>query len=299
VPIVSIIMPAYNCELTIEKSITSILVQTFRDFELIIVNDASTDNTALKISGFNDRRIVYIDQKINTKKIGAINYAFNIAKGEYITFVDADDEIHTRKLEIQLSHFASDINLGSCFTGYTIGNITIDNKKWRVKYEQLKEEFNFEKKDINYHNTVCATVMFKKDFLLKNKGYSEYFSGKVGEDFEFCHRLVNYKKAITIPQLLYNYNTNNTESITNLAKSNGDLYFDFVFLEDLIKHRNRYNEDPLTFDKFKLMSFELKSAKRTIVILSKEINQIHFQYKNSKTYKLGSFILRNFKFFKI
>ena len=292
-------MPAYNCEFTIEKAIKSVLNQTFPNFEFIIVNDASTDNTVSKIIEFSDSRIVFINSEINTKKVGAVNKGLQVAKGEYITFIDADDEIDSSKLEIQLSFFDEDKSLGSCFTGYTLSSSIVRNKKWREKYDELKAEFNFEVSDYCFYNTVCATIMIKREIICNVGGYNDFFIGRVGEDFEFCFRIVNHKKSITIPKALYHYNDANNQSITNLTKSSGKLRYDFVFLKELIRFRIQNDRDPLIFDKPELDSFELKVAKKTVVMLSNEIEQIHLDYKNSKKYKLGSLIVKFLSTFKI
>ena len=101
--LVSIIMPAYNCERFIAEAIRSVLAQTYTDWELIIVDDCSTDNTAQIVASFDDRRIVY---QRNEKNMGAAltrNKALQIAKGHYIAFLDADDLWAPEKLEHQIA----------------------------------------------------------------------------------------------------------------------------------------------------------------------------------------------------
>lgn len=101
--LVSIIMPAYNCERFIAEAIRSVLSQTYTDWELIIVDDCSTDNTAQIVASFDDTRIVY---QRNEKNMGAAltrNKALQIAKGHYIAFLDADDLWTPEKLEHQIA----------------------------------------------------------------------------------------------------------------------------------------------------------------------------------------------------
>lgn len=101
--LVSIIMPAYNCEHFIAEAIRSVLSQTYTDWELIIVDDCSTDNTAQIVASFDDTRIVY---QRNEKNVGAAltrNKALQIAKGHYIAFLDADDLWAPEKLEHQIA----------------------------------------------------------------------------------------------------------------------------------------------------------------------------------------------------
>lgn len=82
----SIIMPAHNAEATIEYSINSVLNQTDQDFQLIIVNDASTDNTQKIIDRYNDERIIKLVNKVNLGVAETRNRALNIATGRYIAF---------------------------------------------------------------------------------------------------------------------------------------------------------------------------------------------------------------------
>src|SRR5258705_4492294 len=88
---VSVILPAYNCEKFIGKAIESVLKQTFTDFELIIINDGSSDKTEFAILAFADPRIVYLKNESNNGLIFSLNRGIEIARGKYIARMDADD----------------------------------------------------------------------------------------------------------------------------------------------------------------------------------------------------------------
>lgn len=114
---VSVIIPTYNREKTIMKSLQSVLEQTFTDIEVIIVDDGSTDNTKQIIKSINDDRIRYIYQD-NKGACSARNRGIKEARGEYIAFQDSDDKWQRNKIEIQLSalqHNQADI----CFCRFT------------------------------------------------------------------------------------------------------------------------------------------------------------------------------------
>ena len=89
-PKISVILPVYNAQEYIKKAIESVVNQTFTDFELIIVNDGSTDNTSDILSQFDDRRICVINQN-NLGPGAARNNALQIAGGEYVMYLDSDD----------------------------------------------------------------------------------------------------------------------------------------------------------------------------------------------------------------
>lgn len=97
-PLFSIIVPTFNRANKISRSIQSVLDQTYPDFELIIVDDGSTDNTQEVINKFHDNRIRYF-LKINEERGAARNYGINNAKGQYITFLDSDDLIYPNHFE--------------------------------------------------------------------------------------------------------------------------------------------------------------------------------------------------------
>lgn len=113
-PLVSVIVPAFNCDDTIAETIQSVLDQTFSDFELIIVDDGSTDETTAIVSQFDDERIVYTRQKHQERAV-ARNRGISLAKGKYIAFVDADDLWLSKKLEKQLRLMETQPELGLAY----------------------------------------------------------------------------------------------------------------------------------------------------------------------------------------
>lgn len=100
IPAITVLMPAYNAAAYIREAIDSVLVQTFTDFELVIVNDGSTDNTEQIIRSYSDPRIVLFSQE-NQGVIGALNSGLKIARAEYIARFDADDVCYPQRLAFQ------------------------------------------------------------------------------------------------------------------------------------------------------------------------------------------------------
>ncbi|WP_323903686.1 glycosyltransferase family 2 protein [Aeromonas hydrophila] len=99
---ISIIMPAYNAERFIRESINSVLAQTYNDWHLYVVDDASTDGTAAIVKKIKDHRVEYIFLERNGGVANARNIAIEKAQGKYITFLDSDDLWEVNKLEIQV-----------------------------------------------------------------------------------------------------------------------------------------------------------------------------------------------------
>jgi len=119
-PTVSVIIPTYNRAHLIGRAIQSVLDQTYQDFEIIVVDDASTDNTEEVVSNFDDERIRYIRLKENSGGSAAPrNTAIRTARGEYIAFQDSDDEWLPEKLEKQMRLFEiQPLEVGVVYTGF-------------------------------------------------------------------------------------------------------------------------------------------------------------------------------------
>ena len=116
---ISVIMAVYNREKTVDKAIQSILDQTYTNWELIIVDDCSTDNTDEVMAEFlSDSRIVYMKNKTNSGAAVSRNRALQVAKGKWIAFLDSDDLWHPEKLEKQIS-FMEDNQYDFSYTDYS------------------------------------------------------------------------------------------------------------------------------------------------------------------------------------
>ena len=117
-PKVSIVIPTYNRAWLLRKAILSVLNQTYQDFEIIVVDDASTDNTIDAINALNSKKIKYIRHDVNKGEAGARNTGILNTNGQYIAFLDDDDEWLPKKLELQVNKFEnSPQKVGLIYTG--------------------------------------------------------------------------------------------------------------------------------------------------------------------------------------
>lgn len=182
---VSVITAVYNDEKYIQKSVDSILNQTLTDFEYIIVDDGSTDNTLniLNEIAKKDNRVTILTQK-NLGPAAARNRAINSAKGVYIALQDSDDISSPTRLQMQLEHLKkSQNNLISC-TSYTV--IDSDDK--------VITSFNKIYKNINNNILkgrfpVChPSIMVLKELISKVNGYNPFY--KKAEDYDLIFRLL-------------------------------------------------------------------------------------------------------------
>src|SRR5665647_1154917 len=101
-PLVSVIMPVFNAENYLDEAIVSILVQTYNNFEFIIINDASTDRSMEIIKSYHDNRIHIISNNKNLGNYKSRNSGYRISKGKYIAVMDADDIAFPNRIERQV-----------------------------------------------------------------------------------------------------------------------------------------------------------------------------------------------------
>lgn len=115
-PLISVIMPVFNGEKFLKKAIQSIIDQTYTTFNLIIINDGSTDQTEEIILSFNDSRITYIKNEHNLKLIRTLNKGLDLATGKYIARMDADDISMPCRFEKQIAFLENNLDCGVCGT---------------------------------------------------------------------------------------------------------------------------------------------------------------------------------------
>ena len=162
-PLLTVFTPTYNLELYIEETINSILNQTFTDFEYLIVDDASTDNTIEIIKSIRDPRI----RLIQNKKNQGISYNRNIAieesKGKYLAMIDGDDLAHPSRFKKQIHFLNENENYGIVGTGVTnIDSAGFDlhhNIKYNIPNDQIPCRMLFN----NYIAT--SSVMLRKESI--------------------------------------------------------------------------------------------------------------------------------------
>lgn len=134
-PLISVLMPAFNAEAFIAEAIQSILQQSFTDFELIVLNDGSSDRTSQIIDGFVDQRIHKIDLQHNQGLVNARNQLVAAAKGRYIAFLDADDIAFPDRLQMQFTFLesgAADICSGAYFSlNESTGRMKASKERYR------------------------------------------------------------------------------------------------------------------------------------------------------------------------
>ncbi len=236
-PLISVILPVYNREKYIGEAINSLLNQTCQDFEIIVIDDASTDNSLSIIKAYYDFRIKVIENKSNLGVSASRNRGIEISKGSYIAFLDSDDIAFPERLEKQLK-ILENKSIDICGSWLEL----FDSRKIIVlpkTHEAILCEL------LNYCSMCITTVMLRKEVLGDNR-FKENL--RYGEDYELWARICWAGKFYNLQEPLVRYRVHKEQiSVTNKQhqlKFDADIrlkmfknicYDQNKFLDDLIK----------------------------------------------------------------
>ena len=292
-PLISVILPVYNVSPYIKEAIDSILNQTFSDFELIIIDDCSTDATLDIVHQYNDDRIKIITKEKNKGLIDSLNFGISIAKGKYLARMDGDDISLPERFAKQVDFLEKNSNIIMCGTAYkTFGAIE----------KEIRHPSNHEKISVG----LCIsstfghpTIMGRKQIFEKLK-YNKKFE-KV-EDYELWSRLIFEGQVANLDEVLLFYRVhenqvstlfNDVQRIKNveiqlfLLKKTG--YNTIVFADDYLK-KMLYLKEYFTVGEFRLFLKWLKEIyklnKRNKVYASQELEKILNSIRKGIIYKI-------------
>ena len=196
--LVTVVVPTYNRAKVLGRAIQSVLAQTHREFELLVVDDGSVDGTKQVVQQVSDPRIIYIKHEKNLGKITAVNLGIRVARGEYISFLDSDDEWLPVMLEKQLAVFQqNDDSLGLVYalTGSrradgSIGLGFDSQLRGNVYNEVLKQGYL----------APMITLMVRRDCFQKIGLFDTRLV--VCEDDDICFRLAKEYRVDLVPEVL-------------------------------------------------------------------------------------------------
>ena len=234
----SIIICAYNAELEIENAIKSVLNQSFNDYEIIVVNDASTDNTKKIVSGYEDVKL--LNNEKNIKAGGSRNRGIENAIGEYILFLDSDDCFTDNNvLSIINQKIAESKNPDIIYLGFK----NTENK------EYLPNENNSKKKNrlLEWKFANIWDVCWNKEFLIKNK--IKFVEEKFFEDFPFYYEGViksNTYAYVQSPIITYTKNRKNSMTTNLNIQKISDFYNNMTILVNLYNICNEAEKEILS-----------------------------------------------------
>lgn len=206
-PFISVLMPVYNCENYVFEAVESILQQTYIHFELLIIDDCSTDDTLRICKSFEDERIVIIEKEKNSGYTNSLNYGLKISKGKYIARMDGDDISLPTRFAKQVAFLEANQDVVVCGTAFEILDsglyIAVPETNDDIKVGMLQE---------------CKighpTIMMRSSFL--NEHQLSYNVGmEPAEDYDLWVRMIHFGKFYNLqePLLKYRVHQNQVSSI--------------------------------------------------------------------------------------
>ena len=288
--LISVVLPVYNCELYIKEAVLSILNQSYTKFELIVVNDGSTDSTLEILNSFADERLKIITQN-NEGIVRALNKGLELCNGDYIARQDADDISYPDRLQKQLEFLEKNKEI------YILGSWAeiINDKselKGVLKHHTKVNELRFWSIFDTYF--VHSTIMFRKEII---EYIGNYKGGKhIFEDFNLWSRILRFYKGTNLPCILLKYrelNTGISKSTSNFKERIINQRIEnLLFYNPNINLRILFLLSNYQFGLQKLHSLkELKELKLTLLNINKvnfenDLNNINFinEILNSYTF---------------
>ena len=259
---VSVVIPVYNKEKYVKEAIESVFKQTYKDIEILILNDASEDKSAdvVKETIKDHPEVVYIEEKKNIGVCAARNKLISMAKGEYILPFDADDILDKTYIE-KFAH-ALDKN-----PDYSV--VYCDVRFFQAKNCNIY--CNFDKEKILYNNCIISCSMFRKKDFIAVGGYKKWLNDIGCEDWELWITFSeNGFKFYKINEVLYHYRKLGSEfSMTHVFEKN----FDLIRFLILSHHFKTYLNDTKFVDAVYDKSFgDFKKIKRRSIKYKKLFN---------------------------
>ncbi len=244
----SIVIPVYNVEYYIAQCLESILNQSFKDLEIICVNDGSTDNSLSVLQDYKAKygRIIIIDKKNEGSGI-ARNAGLSIAKGEYVYYVDGDDWIEDNALEkiiVKADKLNTDILIFGGLSYYEGKGKNGGYSADKLPKEYFNKVFSSKdiKKDIFKFPSTAWTKLYRRDFLIKNN--IKFQDIKAGQDqLPFFHSMIKAERIALLPENIYCYRKNRKGAVTSVKKkkSFSPIYV-FYGVEEMLKSENLLDE---------------------------------------------------------
>lgn len=284
-PLISVIIPAYNCEKTIQETINSVLQQTFTDFELIVINDGSQDATLDVIGKIQDPRLKVFSFE-NAGGNVSRNRGLNQAVGNYISFLDADDIWTPDKLKSQLEALQKtpDAHVAYSWTDYIDeeGKFIVSGRRVSVNGDV------YEKLLINNFLENGSNPLICREALIDLGGFDE--SLKAAQDWDMWLRLAAKYSFVGVPKVQILYRVSSQSLSTNLTRQEKSC---LQVLENLSQIKPPKNKNTLSLSKANIYKYLTCKALQEPFTKPKGIQALNFLSKYL-IYEKHRFKQRNF-----
>ncbi len=229
-PLISVLMATYNDAPFLRKAIDSILGQTFSDFEFIIINDASTDDTPAILDSYHDPRIIRLDNSTNLKRGASSNRGLAVAKGKYVARMDGDDISNPERLEKQLLFMEEHPDVGVLSTAYEVVDLNTEYvTTWTLPQTHNELMLRMLFANPAFH----GSALIRKEKLKKVHGYNATYDRKI--DIELWTRMSKVTRFHCLPDVLYQYRVRPDYKKWNVESSKISDEIRRHFIEELIE----------------------------------------------------------------
>lgn len=295
---ISIIIPIYNVEPYLERCLNSIMQQTYKDFEVLMMDDGSTDNSAQIAQKFaeNDQRFQYFYYENKGVSI-ARNRGLSLAKGEYISFVDSDDYLSDDYLFEQMK---TAVEGGFDIVGNPVQQLSRNKLSARWKVPEGESHMNITSKNINQLECWVHSRLFKKSQI--DRLNLQFMENIIFEDILFSWQILISAQTIGFTHKgSYIYNRDNDASITrNIGDRGSDLIKIFEYLQQWLKQENLWEEYQYAwFQKIFPTSISILKFTSNRHIFAQELQQSlkHISLQDAKN-MLSPFDYKMFRYLK-
>lgn len=272
-PLISVVLPVYNVEPYIKECMDSILNQTIQDFEVIVIDDCSTDSTVAIVESYNDDRISIIKKEKNKGLIDSLNLGFRLAKGKYLARVDGDDINVLNRFEKQLLFLESNPDVDLCGTWAN----EFDGNERVLKYKES-------------HNQIVAELLIKSPIchpsvMLRRQRYLSFSfdkSKKHVEDYDFWARTAWDCKMHNLQEVLYYYRVHGKQvsSLYNHIQKEHDIGIKLDLFKKIQYDQVVFSDRLIT----KILLFDQYFKVRELALFFKWLNNLKVVNKKEKVF---------------
>lgn len=195
---ISVVMPVYNHEEYLREAVESILGQTFRNFEFIVINDGSTDNTPKILRSYHDMRLRVVDFKKHRGLVAALNHGLKKARGRYLARMDADDISLPCRLERQFYFMEAHPAIVACGTFFE--SFYLDGTRKLKTYSVNPDEIRCE---LLFGSPIAHPTAIIRRHALETNGIKYDPNFKEAEDYDFWIKLSKVGKLANLPEVLF------------------------------------------------------------------------------------------------
>lgn len=251
-PLVSIIMNCYNGEKYLKEAIVSVLAQSYTNWELVFWDNQSTDESAVIVKSYDDKRICYYYAESNKPLSAARNLAIQKANGEYIAFLDSDDVWLPEKLQKQMNGLTEQTDAGISYCGFE--TLLTSDAESAIRQAKFYSKFVYKphnsksiyNKLLKGNFIIFSTVIIKRDIFDLTGGFSEFL--EQNEDFEILLKASLHTNAICSSDVMVKYRIHSSNNSYLNARKNF-IESEYIFSNlpksfqiSMAKDRNRIRE---------------------------------------------------------